>query len=79
MARVLYALTLFVLLVGVLVTARPRAVFDQDGRPRPFGVTKDEIHTVYSFGALIVTLAVFSFAFFSLIDVVAVAFTRRRQ
>lgn len=54
--HVMYSVALFVLAMILLIVARPRHVFDHDGRPRPFGCGKDQ--TMVSLGVLTAVIAI---------------------
>ena len=65
-ARVVYSCLFFVLSMALIAVARPRAIFDTDGRPKPFGV--GEGRTVFPLGVVVVVVAVLSLFAFALID-----------
>lgn len=66
--RLLYATMFFVLLVLLVYTSKPGLVFEADGSPKTFGIGDDK--TMFSFGVFVVVLAVLSFYFFCVIDVI---------
>lgn len=66
--RLLYSIVFFVLLITLVQTSKPSIIFGQDGSLRPFGI--GEHKTMFSFGVFTVVLAVLSFYFFCVIDVV---------
>jgi len=66
--RLLYSIVFFVLLITLVQTSKPSIIFGPDGNLRPFGV--GEKKTMFSFGVFTVVLAILSFYFFCVIDVV---------
>lgn len=71
-ARVLYSAALFVLVMALIIIARPRALFRADGAPRPFGVSDGQEGgtTVFPLGVATVVVAVLSLYTFTVIDLV---------
>ena len=67
-ARVLYSAFFFVLVMCLVYVAKPGAVFDQDGTPKPFGV--GEGATMIPMGVVTVLAAVLRMYLFSLVDLV---------
>ena len=67
-ARVAYSALFFVLVMALVVVARPPYVFDGAGRPRPFGVEPGA--TLLPLGVVTVVAAAGSMFVFSLIDLV---------
>lgn len=66
--RLLYATAFFVLLIMLIYTSKPHLVFDNNGKLRPYGIGDDK--TMFSFGVFTVVLAIISFYFFCVIDVI---------
>lgn len=66
--RLLYAIVFFILLIALLFTTKPSLIFNQDGSLKPYGVGEDK--TMFSFGVFTVVLAILSFYFFCIIDLV---------
>ncbi len=66
--RLIYATVFFVLLVSLIATVKPNLLFEKDGRIKPFGIGDDK--TMFSFGVITVVLAILSFYFFCVIDVI---------
>lgn len=68
--RIVYSVIFYVMLMTLLVIAKPNSIFDRDGCIRPFGVGEDK--TLFSMGVYAVVLAVMSFYVFCVIDLVFV-------
>lgn len=66
--RLIYATAFFVLLISLIATVKPNLLFERDGRVKPFGIGDDK--TMFSFGVITVVLAILSFYFFCVIDVI---------
>jgi hypothetical protein len=66
--RLLYACVFFILLILLIDTSKPSLIFANDGAPKSFGIGDDK--TMFSFGVFVVVLAIVSFYFFCVIDVV---------
>lgn len=66
--RLIYAVVFFVLLCLLLYTSKPPVIFDHNGELRPFGVGTQK--TMFSFGVFTVVLAIISFYFFCIIDII---------
>lgn len=66
--RLLYAIAFFVLLVALLYSTKPSIVFNKDGSLKPYGIGDSK--TMFSFGVLTVVLAILSFYFFCVIDII---------
>lgn len=67
-ARVVYSVLFFVLLMTLVIVARPRMLFEPDGAVRLFGVGPRR--TVFPLGVVSAVVAVLSMYTFSLIDMV---------
>lgn len=67
-ARVIYGVLFFSAIIAVLLVMKPRAMFEEDGRPKPFGTGEGK--TLFSFGAITCLLAVTCFFVFGIIDMV---------
>jgi hypothetical protein len=66
--RLLYATVFFILIVMLIYTSKPSLVFDTNGNIRAFGIGDDK--TMFSFGVFTIVLAILSFYFFCVIDVI---------
>lgn len=68
----MYAMLFYILLVLLIVIAKPSVIFDSDGKIKPFGIDIDGNgnKTMFSFGVFVVVLAVVSFYIFAMIDMV---------
>lgn len=66
--RLIYAIAFFVLLISLVSTMKPLLLFDKEGRIRPFGIGDDK--TMFSFGVVTAVVAILSFYFFCVIDVI---------
>lgn len=69
--RVVLAMLFYSIVMGAVVVYRPRALFDENDEPRPFGVGKGNGQTVFDLGAVAAFVAIVSFALFTLVDLVA--------
>jgi hypothetical protein len=67
-ARLLYAIVFFVLLIALIFTTKPSLIFNPDGSLKPYGIGEDK--TMFSFGVFTVVLAILSFYFFCVIDLI---------
>jgi hypothetical protein len=73
-ARVVYSVLFFLLLMTLIVVAKPSALFEADsrgGRPRPFGTGPGR--TWLPLGVVTVVLAVLCLYSFTLVDVIFAA------
>lgn len=66
--RLLYAIVFFILLIALIFTSKPSLIFNQDGSLKPYGIGEDK--TMFSFGVFTVVLAILSFYFFCVIDLI---------
>ncbi len=66
--RVIYSLLFYLLLITLIMTAKPSVVFAPDGAIKPFGVARDM--TMCPLGVVTVLCAILSSYVFTLIDVV---------
>ena len=66
--RLLYAIVFFVLLIALIFTSKPSLIFNKDGSLKPYGIGEDK--TMFSFGVFTVVLAILSFYFFCVIDII---------
>ena len=66
--RLIYAIAFFVLLISLISTMKPLLMFDINGHVRPFGIGDDK--TMFSFGVVTAIVAILSFYFFCVIDVI---------
>jgi amino acid transporter len=69
--RVVLAMLFYAIVMGAVVVYRPRALFDENDEPRPFGAGKGKGQTVFDLGAVAAFVAIVSFALFTLVDLVA--------
>lgn len=77
-ARLVYSVLFFVLLITLIMTAKPRVLFDEvTGAARPFGVQGGAATneagpacTIFPLGVVVAVTAVLSTFVFTLIDVV---------
>jgi hypothetical protein len=67
-SRVVYSVLFFVLTSVLLVVAKPKQMFDEEGKPKPFGIGPGK--TLFSLGTAILVLAVASFYVFSLLGMI---------
>ena len=66
--RVQYSILAYVLLVSLIVIAKPPIFFDKYGNIKPFGIGDDK--TLFSLGVLVVSLSILVFYIFAVIDIV---------
>lgn len=78
-ARVIYSVLFFVLSLLLIIVAKPKAFFHEDGSIRPFGTgrrrgtdaaDKTTTTTVFPLGVVVVVLAVLSLYTFVMIDLI---------
>lgn len=70
--RIIYSVLFYVLLLVLIIIARPNILFSKDGNLKSFGVDLDGngSKTMFSFGVFSVILAIISFYIFCLIDLI---------
>jgi len=66
--RLLYSIVFFILLIVLIHISKPSMIFNEKGEMKPFGIGEQK--TMFSFGVFTVVLAVLSFYFFCVIDVI---------
>lgn len=66
--RLLYSIVFFILLITLVHMSKFSVIFDRDGKLRPFGIGDNK--TMFSFGVFTVVLAILSFYFFCVIDII---------
>lgn len=66
--RVQYSVLAYVLLVSLIVIAKPPVFFDTNGNVKPFGIGEDK--TIFSLGVLIVSMSILVFYLFAVIDII---------
>lgn len=66
--RIVYAVLFYVLLIMLLVLAKPKMMFEPDGSIKRFGVGEDK--TLFSVGVFSVVLALVSYYIFCLVDMI---------
>lgn len=66
--RLLYSIVFFILLITLVHMSQLSVIFDKDGKLRPFGIGDNK--TMFSFGVFTVVLAILSFYFFCVIDII---------
>jgi hypothetical protein len=66
--RVLYSILFYVLVICLVIVAKPAFVFDEKGGVKLFGI--GETKTIFSLGVLVVALSIVSFYLFAVIDIV---------
>ena len=70
-SRITYSITLYVLIMVLLFTIKPKFIFKDDGSIKPYGVndnTGDQ--TIYSLGVISISASIVAFYLFCIIDVV---------
>lgn len=66
--RIIYSILFYVLLIILIILAKPSVMFENDGSLKPFGIGDDK--TMFSLGVFTVVLAVLSFYVFCMIDLI---------
>lgn len=66
--RILYSILFYVLLMVLIILAKPSVMFDNSGNIKIFGTGNDK--TMFSFGVFSVIIAIISFYIFSMIDLI---------
>ena len=66
--RLLYSIVFFILLITLVHMSKLSVIYDKDGKLRPFGIGNNK--TMFSFGVFTVVLAILSFYFFCVIDII---------
>lgn len=66
--RIIYSVLFYVLLIVLIIIAKPSMMFDDHGNLKMFGIGEEK--TMFSLGVLTVVLAILSFYVFCLIDLV---------
>lgn len=66
--RLLYSIVFFILLITLVHMSKLSVIFDKDGKLRPYGIGENK--TMFSFGVFTVVLAILSFYFFCVIDII---------
>lgn len=67
-SRVIYSILFFLLIMILVVVAKPSIVFSTDGTLKEFGIGEDK--TLFSLGIFTVVIAILSFYTFCVIDLV---------
>jgi len=67
-ARIIYSVLFYVLLITLIVIAKPAVMFEHNGTIKPFGIGEDK--TMFSLGVFTVVLAILSFYVFCMIDLI---------
>ena len=63
-----YTVCFYILVIILIIIAKPSFLFDEHGEARPFGVGDDK--SIISLGVVVVALSIMSFYIFACIDVV---------
>ena len=66
--RIVYSILFYILLMVLIILAKPSVMFDNDGNIKIFGTGDDK--TLFSFGVFSVIVAIISFYIFSMIDLI---------
>lgn len=67
-SRIVYAVLFYVLLIMLIILAKPTMMFESDGSIKQFGVGEDK--TMFSVGVFSVILALVSYYIFCLVDMI---------
>ena len=68
-SRISYSITLYVLIMILVFTMKPKFIFNDDGSIKSYGVNNDE-KTIYSLGVISISAAIVAFYFFCIVDIV---------
>lgn len=66
--RIIYSILFYVLLIVLIILAKPSIIFEMDGSIKTFGIGEEK--TMFSMGVLTVILAILSFYVFCMIDMI---------
>ena len=66
--RIVYSILFYILLMILILLAKPSVMFDSDNNIKIFGTGNDK--TMFSFGVFSVIVAIISFYIFSMIDLI---------
>jgi hypothetical protein len=67
-ARIIYSVLFYILLIVLIIIAKPSVMFENDGSIKHFGIGEEK--TMFSLGVFTVVLAILSFYVFCLIDLI---------
>lgn len=67
-SRVVYSVLFYILVMTLILIAKPSLMFDKKGEVKRFGIGDDK--TMFSVGVLTALLAIISFYIFCIIDIV---------
>jgi hypothetical protein len=67
-ARIIYSVLFYVLLIVLIIIAKPSVMFESNGSIKRFGIGEEK--TMFSLGVFTVVLAILSFYIFCLIDLI---------
>lgn len=66
--RVIYSILFYILLIILIILAKPSVMFESNGTIKIFGIGDDK--TMFSMGVFTVILAILSFYIFCMIDLI---------
>jgi len=69
MKRIIYSILFYILIIVLVVLAKPSFMFNENLELKSFGIGGDG-KTMFSFGVFAIVTAIFSFYLFALIDMV---------
>ena len=64
-SRISYSITLYVLIMILIFTMKPKFIFNDDGSIKSYGVN-DNNKTIYSLGVISISASILAFYFFCL-------------
>ena len=67
-SRIIYSILLYVLIMSLIYVVKPKIIFNDNGSIKSYGIQKNQ--TMYSLGVVSVILAIVSFYFFCVIDLI---------
>ncbi len=68
-SRISYSITLYILIMILIFTMKPKFIFNDDGSIKSYGVN-DNNKTIYSLGVISISAAILAFYFFCIVDIV---------
>jgi len=66
--RIIYSILFYILLIILIILAKPSLMFDDNGLIKQFGIGENK--TMFSLGVFTVVLSVISFYIFCIIDII---------
>ena len=67
--RISYSITLYILIMILIFTMKPKFIFNDDGSIKSYGVN-DNNKTIYSLGVISISASILAFYFFCVVDII---------